>query len=66
MGNGSTLSNRVLNSADALEWGLVNQVVPAEELMPTAEKLVGQLASGATASFAVVKRLLLNSATDSL
>jgi len=60
------LTNRVLNSADALEWGLVNQVVPAEELLPTAEKLVDQLASGATASFAVVKRLLLNSANDSL
>jgi 2-(1,2-epoxy-1,2-dihydrophenyl)acetyl-CoA isomerase len=60
------LTNRVLNSADALEWGLVNQVVPAEELMPTAEKLASQLASGATAAYAVVKRLLVNSAYDSL
>ena len=60
------MTNRVLNSADALEWGLVNQVVPAEELMPTAEKLTSQLASGPTAAFSVVKRLLLNSAYDSL
>ena len=60
------LTNRVLNSADALDWGLVNQVVPAEELMPAAEKLAGQLASGPTGSYALVKRLLLNSANESL
>lgn len=60
------LTNRVLNSAEALDWGLVNQVVPAEELMPVAEKLAGQLASGPTAAFSVVKRLLLNSGYDSL
>ena len=40
------LTNRVLNSELALEWGLVNQVVPLDELMPAAEKLAGQLASG--------------------
>lgn len=60
------LTNRVLNSAEALEWGLVNQVVAAEDLMPIALKLAGQLASGPTGSFGVVKRLLLNSAYDSL
>jgi 2-(1,2-epoxy-1,2-dihydrophenyl)acetyl-CoA isomerase len=60
------LTNRVLNSADALEWGLVNQVVPADELMPTAEKLAKQLAAGPTNAFGVVKRLLANSAHDSL
>ena len=60
------LTNRVLNSADALEWGIVNQVVPAEDLMQTVETLAGQLASGPTASFGVVKRLLLNSAYDNL
>jgi len=60
------LTNRVLNSAEALEWGLVNQVVPAEELMSTAEDLVQHLASGPTGSYDIVKRLLLNSAYDSL
>lgn len=60
------LTNRVLSAAEALDWGLVNQVVPLDELMPTAEKLVGQLASGPTNSFGVVKRLLVNSANDSL
>ena len=60
------LTNRVLNSAEALEWGLVNQVVPADELMSTAENLVEHLASGPTESYGLVKRLLLNSAYDSL
>lgn len=60
------LTNRVLNSQDALEWGLVNQVVPDEELLPTAEKLAGQLAGGPTGAYGVVKKLLVNSAHDSL
>ena len=60
------LTNRVLNSAEALEWGIVNQVVPAEELMSTAEDLVQHLAAGATGAYGIVKRLLLNSAYDSL
>jgi 2-(1,2-epoxy-1,2-dihydrophenyl)acetyl-CoA isomerase len=60
------LTNRVLNSTEALEWGLVNQVVPADELMSTAEDLVAHLASGPTRSYGLVKRLLLNSTYDSL
>src|SRR5690606_29768454 len=60
------LTNRVLNSELALEWGLVNQVVPLDELMPTAEQLAEQLASGPTFAYGVVKKLLVNSAYDSL
>jgi 2-(1,2-epoxy-1,2-dihydrophenyl)acetyl-CoA isomerase len=60
------LTNRVLTAAEALEWGLVNQVVPADELMPAAEKLAKRLAEGPTHSFAITKKLLVNSAFDSL
>jgi len=60
------LTNRVLNSELALEWGLINQVVPLDELMPAAEKLAGQLATGPTFAYGVVKKLLMNSAYDSL
>ncbi|MCB9617772.1 MAG: enoyl-CoA hydratase/isomerase family protein [Sandaracinus sp.] len=60
------MTNRVLNSELALEWGLVNQVVPADELESASEKLARQLATGPTESFGVVKRLLINSAYDSL
>jgi len=60
------LTNRVLSAAEALDWGILNQVVSAEELMPAAEKLAGGLAAGPTNAFATTKRLLVNSAYDSL
>lgn len=60
------LTNRVLNSEEALEWGLVNQVVSADDLMATAQQLAEHLAAGPTAAYGVVKRLLLNSGDDSL
>lgn len=60
------LTNRVLTASEALDWGLLNEVVPADELMATAEKRVAQLASGPTNAHAVVKRLLATSATESL
>lgn len=60
------LTNRVLTAAEALDWGLVNQVVPAEELMPAADQLVTRLASGPTQAYGVVKRLLATSANESL
>jgi 2-(1,2-epoxy-1,2-dihydrophenyl)acetyl-CoA isomerase len=60
------LTNRVLNSAEALEWGLLNQVVPADELMSTAQQIAEHLAVGPTNAYGVVKRLLLNSGDDSL
>ncbi len=52
------LTNRRLSAAEALEWGLVNQVVPAEELLPTAQKLAATLAAGPTRSYGAVKALL--------
>jgi 2-(1,2-epoxy-1,2-dihydrophenyl)acetyl-CoA isomerase len=60
------LTNRVLNSADALEWGIVNQVVADEELMTTAERLAVHLVEGPTGAFGVVKQLVVNSAIDGL
>lgn len=52
------LTNRRLSAAEALDWGLVNQVVPADQLLPTAEKLAATLAAGPTRSFGAVKALL--------
>jgi 2-(1,2-epoxy-1,2-dihydrophenyl)acetyl-CoA isomerase len=42
----------------ALEWGLVNQVLPDERLMDEAAKLVGRLAKGPTRSYASSKQAL--------
>jgi len=42
----------------ALEWGLVNRVVPDDDLMDEANELLDKLAKGPTASYAGGKRLL--------
>jgi 2-(1,2-epoxy-1,2-dihydrophenyl)acetyl-CoA isomerase len=60
------LTNRTLSAAEALEFGLVNRVVPAASLLAEAESLARQLAAGATEAFGAVKRLLLLSGSQSL
>jgi 2-(1,2-epoxy-1,2-dihydrophenyl)acetyl-CoA isomerase len=52
------LTNRRLSAAEAFEWGLVNQVVPAAELTATVAKLAAALAAGPTRSFGATKALL--------
>jgi 2-(1,2-epoxy-1,2-dihydrophenyl)acetyl-CoA isomerase len=53
-----TLTNRMLSAQEALEWGIVNRVVPDAELMPQARALAAELAHGATLAFGAAKRLL--------
>lgn len=60
------LTNRRLSATEALEWGLVNQVVPDAELTNAARTLAKQLADGPTRSFGVVKKLLATSFQESL
>jgi 2-(1,2-epoxy-1,2-dihydrophenyl)acetyl-CoA isomerase len=60
------LTNRRLSAAEALDWGIVNQVVPADELIATAESLTTRIASGATSAFGTVKRLLATSSNTGL
>lgn len=60
------LTNRTLSAQEALEWGLVNRVVPAADLMVEVEKLALQLATGPTRTFGAVKKLMQMSAADSL
>ncbi|SDP24662.1 Enoyl-CoA hydratase [Klenkia soli] len=50
----------------AAEWGIVHRVVPAEEVLPTAQALAAQLATGPTAAYRAVKEVLATAATDSL
>ncbi len=47
-----------LKADSALELGLVNSVVPDEELMAAATKIAARLAAGPTAAYAAVRRLL--------
>ena len=52
------LTNRVLDAQQALDWGLVNQVVEDETLAETAAALAARLAAGPAGAFGAVKRLL--------
>jgi 2-(1,2-epoxy-1,2-dihydrophenyl)acetyl-CoA isomerase len=60
------LTNRVLSAEEAEQWGLVNRVVPEEELQSAADELVASLAAGPTAAFGTAKRLLIDGATSDL
>ncbi|MDQ5827517.1 MAG: enoyl-CoA hydratase family protein [Chloroflexota bacterium] len=49
-----------IDAATADRYGLVNRLVPHEELMPTALELARRLASGPTQAIAMTKRMLNN------
>ena len=61
-----SLLNTVLSAEQALDWGLVNQVVPDEELMDAAMAMAGKLARGSTKAYGATKRLILAGATEGL
>src|SRR4030081_901685 len=52
------LLNRALPAAEALSWGLVNEVVSDEQLPSRALEIAEQLARGASGAFGATKRLL--------
>lgn len=52
------LTNRVLSADEALDWGLVNQVVEDAEVLAQAHALAARFAAGPTESYAAVKRLM--------
>jgi 2-(1,2-epoxy-1,2-dihydrophenyl)acetyl-CoA isomerase len=52
------LTNPILSAEQALDIGLVNQVVPDAELTEAADKLAATLAAGAPLALAASKRLL--------
>lgn len=61
-----SLLNTVLSADQALDWGLVNQVAPDEELMDAAMAMARKLAQGSTKAFGEAKRLILAGATEGL
>ncbi len=60
------LTNRVLNAQEALDWGLINRIVPAAEFSAEVDKLADNLANGPTEAHGEVKKLLLMTLSDSL
>jgi 2-(1,2-epoxy-1,2-dihydrophenyl)acetyl-CoA isomerase len=52
------ITNRVLDAQQALDWGLINQIVDDGELAETAAAMAARLAAGPAGAFGAVKRLL--------
>jgi 2-(1,2-epoxy-1,2-dihydrophenyl)acetyl-CoA isomerase len=55
------LLNRPLLAKQALDWGLVNEIVEDADLLERALEIAGQLANGATGAFGQSKRLVAHS-----
>ena len=59
------ITNRRLTAAEALEWGMINQVVAPEVLLDETLTLAKSIAQGATNAFGSVKSLVLSSFCES-
>lgn len=60
------LENRPVDAAEALEWGLVSEVVPAGEVRERAREVAARLAAGPTRALGGMRRLLRESWTTNL
>ena len=61
-----TFNNQPINAIQALKWGMVNQVVPEDDLMNAAGKLAAGLAAGPTGAYGLTKRLFNKSMLPNL
>jgi crotonobetainyl-CoA hydratase len=52
------LTGRRIDAREAKQWGLVNEIVPAEQLMVRARELAQQLADGPPLVFAAIKEII--------
>jgi 2-(1,2-epoxy-1,2-dihydrophenyl)acetyl-CoA isomerase len=55
------LRNRPIDAPEALQWGLINEIVPAENLRSRTEAVARELATGPTRGFARMRALLRDS-----
>jgi 2-(1,2-epoxy-1,2-dihydrophenyl)acetyl-CoA isomerase len=60
------LRNSPVEAAEALEWGLINEIVPENELRDRATTLATELANGPTRGFSRMRALLRDSWTNDL
>ena len=57
------LLGRPITAETAQQYGLVTQLVPAEQVLPTAQELAAQLAAGPTVAYAGIKNAIHSGAT---
>jgi methylglutaconyl-CoA hydratase len=60
------LTGRIIDAAEAKEYGLVTEVVPAERLIDAAHELAETLISASPSSLARAKRLLVSAVANSV
>ncbi|MDF1719465.1 MAG: enoyl-CoA hydratase-related protein [Minwuia sp.] len=60
------LTNRLLDAEEARSWGMVDYVHPDDQLLDKAMEMAASLAKGPTAAYGTVKRLILESMSESL
>lgn len=61
-----TLTNRVLSAAEAESWGLVNRVVPDDEVDDAAARLAGDLAAASPHAIGLAKKVMYYGADHGL
>lgn len=57
-------TGRTLNAPECLELGLVNHVVPADELMPRAMEMANEISSNAPLAVRAIKRMMRAAETE--
>ena len=60
------LLGRRMTAPEAAHYGLVNKVVPAEDLAIAAQEIAGNFAKGPTKAFGGLKRLLQTAFSDTM
>ncbi|MBI5082304.1 MAG: enoyl-CoA hydratase/isomerase family protein, partial [Chloroflexi bacterium] len=60
------LTGKKIGAKEALEWGLVNQVLPNDDLMKVTNELAQSLATMPTKAIGLIKRMTDYSATHTL
>lgn len=60
------LTGRLISAQQALEWGLISEIVAAEDLLPRARELAALLAQNSPTSLRATKQLLRDLPIDSL